>query len=272
MLRLLNSPPSARLAGILAVLLALLAAHGGTSQPSAAPASRESSTAVLKALPVNLPGGEGGIGFDDLGFAPALGKLLVPAGRTGNLDLIDPVSRQIVPIGGFSSQRGFEKGHGEGTTSADFGRGLIFATDRTAKKLLVLDPAGGTVLAKADLAGSPDYVRWVAPTGEIWVTQPDRDRIEIFSLPGSGPPVPVHKGFVATPGGPESTAPIPTSGRRPPWRSTSRPASSPPAGRTAARIREASLSTLSAVASSPAAPRAKRSSSTCSTMAPYSTP
>jgi hypothetical protein len=204
MLRLLNSPPSARLAGILAVLLALLAAHGGTSQPSAAPASRESSTAVLKALPVNLPGGEGGIGFDDLGFAPALGKLLVPAGRTGNLDLIDPVSRQIVPIGGFSSQRGFEKGHGEGTTSADFGRGLIFATDRTAKKLLVLDPAGGTVLAKADLAGSPDYVRWVAPTGEIWVTQPDRDRIEIFSLPGSGPPVPVHKGFVATPGGPES--------------------------------------------------------------------
>ena len=158
----------------------------------------------LRTLPVPLPGGDGGIGFDDLGFAPALGKLLVPAGRTGNLDLIDPASRQITPIGGFSSQGSFEKGHGEGTTSADYGRGLIFATDRTAKQLVVVDPATRAVVARTGLAGSPDYVRWVAPTGEIWVTQPDSDRVEIFSLPASGAPVRAHKEFVATPGGPES--------------------------------------------------------------------
>src|SRR5215467_13559626 len=100
----------------------------------------------------------------------------LPAGRTGNLDLIDPATRQIVPIAGFSSQKGFVQGHGEGTTSADFGRGLIFAIDRTALKLLVLDPAAKTVVAKADLGGDPDYVRWVEATGEIWVTQPDKDR------------------------------------------------------------------------------------------------
>ena len=192
-----------RLASILVVLLALAAAPGGAGQPSA-PAPRPAGAAVLKTLPVPLPGGEGGIGFDDLGFAPALGKLLVPAGRTGNLDLIDPASRQIVPIAGFSSQGSFVQGHGEGTTSADFGRGLIFATDRTALKLVVLDPAARTVVARAGLAGSPDYVRWVEPTGEIWVTQPDKDRIEIFTLPASGPPVPAHKEFIATPGGPES--------------------------------------------------------------------
>src|SRR5262249_24614670 len=68
----------------------------------------------------------------------------------------------------------------------------------------VLDPATRTALARADLASGPDYVRWVAPTGEIWVTQPDKDRIEIFSLPASGPPVPAHKEFIAVPGGPES--------------------------------------------------------------------
>jgi hypothetical protein len=189
---------------ILAILLALSAAPGGAGQAAAAATSRPAPAAVLQALPVPLPGGEGGIGFDDLGFAPALGRVLVPAGRTGNLDLVDPASRQITAIGGFSSQRSFEKGHGEGTTSADVGRGLIFATDRTAKQLVVVDPATRKVVARAGLAGSPDYVRWVAPTGEIWVTQPDGDRIEIFSLPASGPPVPVHKEFVATPGGPES--------------------------------------------------------------------
>ncbi|HVT15621.1 MAG TPA: hypothetical protein VHQ90_05480 [Thermoanaerobaculia bacterium] len=201
--RLLDTSPTLQLAAILVVVFAVLAVPGGAGQPSAA-APRGALAAVLQTVPVPLPGGEGGIGFDDLSFAPALGKLLVPAGRTGYLDLIDPVSRQIVPIAGFSSQGSFVQGHGEGTTSDDFGRGLIFATDRTAKRLLVLDPAARTVVAKASLAGSPDYVRWVAPTGEIWVTQPDKDRIEIFTFPASGPPVPAHKEFLATPGGPES--------------------------------------------------------------------
>jgi hypothetical protein len=204
MLRLLPTSPSVRLTSILVVLLAIAAAFGGASQPSSA-APRRTGAAVLQALPVPLPGGEGGIGFDDLTFAPGLGKLLVPAGRTGNLDLVDPASRQIVPIAGFSSSQGaFVRGHGEGTTSADYGRGLIFATDRTTQQLVVLDPATRSIVARAGLAASPDYVRWVAPTGEIWVTQPDKDRIEIFTLPATGPPVPAHKEFIATPGGPES--------------------------------------------------------------------
>lgn len=159
---------------------------------------------LAAAIPIALPGGEGGIGFDDLVFSPELKKLLVPAGRSGNVDLIDPVSRQVVPIGGFSATGRFVRGHGEGTTSADAGRGLLFAIDRTAMKLVVLDPATQAVVARAPLASSPDYVRWVEPTGEVWVTEPDKERIEIFSLPASGPPVPVHKGFLVVPGGPES--------------------------------------------------------------------
>lgn len=186
--------------GLLAFLHTGRASAGQT--PAATP--RKAGAAVLKTLPVPLPGGEAGIGFDDLAFSPVLGKLLVPGGRTGNLDLVDPVSRQVVPIAGFSSQGSFVQGHGEGTTSADVGRGLILATDRTALKLVVLDPVAKTVVARAGLAGSPDYVRWVEPTGEIWVTQPDKDRIEIFTLPASGPPVPLHKEFIAIPGGPES--------------------------------------------------------------------
>jgi hypothetical protein len=174
-------------------LFALTAAVTSAAPPPSVPAE-----------PLALPGGEGGIGFDDLLFAPDLARLLVPAGRSGRVDLVDPVSRQVVAIGGFSTQGRFVQGHGEGTTSADFGRGLIFASDRTAKKLVVLDPAARKVVARAELASGPDYVRWVAPTGEIWVTQPDQERIEIFALPASGPPVPVHKEFLSIPGGPES--------------------------------------------------------------------
>src|SRR5215469_3145333 len=77
--------------------------------------------------PVPLPNGAGGIGFDDMGFAPSLRKVLIPAGRSGNLDLIDPDTLAIDTIGGFSSRNDFGGGHGQGVTSADSGRGLIFA-------------------------------------------------------------------------------------------------------------------------------------------------
>jgi hypothetical protein len=85
------------------------------------------------ALPIKLalPGGDGGIGFDDLMYSPALHRVLAPAGRTGKLDLIDPKTQKVDSIGGFSTETDkFAGGHGEGTTSADAGGGYIFASDR----------------------------------------------------------------------------------------------------------------------------------------------
>jgi hypothetical protein len=46
-------------------------------------------------------------------------------------------------------------------------------------------------------------VRYVESTGEVWVTEPDAERIEIFRLEGN-PPAPVHDGFLPVAGGPES--------------------------------------------------------------------
>src|SRR5260221_14735069 len=88
--------------------------------------------------PVPLLGGSGGIGFDDLGYSAELGQVLVPAGRTGNLDLVDPKTLAITTTGGFSAQANYGGGHGEGTTSADAGRGLLFATDRSKMQLDVV--------------------------------------------------------------------------------------------------------------------------------------
>ena len=157
---------------------------------------------ALKPLP--LPGGEHGIGFDDMGFAPSIRKVLVPAGRSGNLDLIDPETGRITAIGGFSSHLSFIGGHGQGVTSADEGRGLLFATDRDARRLDVVDPTARSVVASAPLAAGPDYVRYVSATGEVWVTEPSASRIEVFSIPAEGTPKPVHRTFISIPGGPES--------------------------------------------------------------------
>ena len=112
--------------------------------------------------PLALPGGDSGIGFDDMGFAPSLHKVLVPAGRSGNLDRINPDTQQVTPIGGFSSRATFGGGHGQGVTSADEGRGLLFATDRDSKQLNIVDPKTTSVIATAPLASGPDYVRYVS--------------------------------------------------------------------------------------------------------------
>jgi hypothetical protein len=151
-----------------------------------------------------LPGGEAGIGFDDRGCAPSIHKMVVPAGRSGNLDLIDLDTRQVTAIGGFSSQASFGGGHGQGVTSADEGLGLLFATDRDAKRLEVIDPKARSIIATAPLASGPDYFRYVSATSEVWVTEPGAARIEVFSLPRSGKPKPAPVDFISIPGGPES--------------------------------------------------------------------
>lgn len=163
--------------------------------------------AALTALsPRPFPGGGQGIGFDDLGFAPTLRKVMVPGGSTGKLALIDPDSEKIELIGGFSERAGYSSGHGEGITSSDACGGWMCVTDRSAKLLDVVDLQAKKIVATARLASGPDYVRFVPNTNEVWVTEPGDERIEIFTLPDQGRPIPTHSGFVAVPGGPESLA------------------------------------------------------------------
>jgi len=153
---------------------------------------------------IALPDGGAGIGFDDLRLAPSIPALLVPAGRTGSLDLVNPATGAVTRIEGFSGTEKFAGGHGEGTTSADEGRGYLFATDRTAGEVAVIDSRMGRIVSRARLSAGPDYVRYVTPTGELWVTEPDKERIEVFRLDGNNPPKPVATGVIQVKGGPES--------------------------------------------------------------------
>jgi DNA-binding beta-propeller fold protein YncE len=166
------------------------------------------------AAPLPLPGGEGGIGFDDLRWAPALGRVLVPAGRSGRLDLVAPRTRAIEEVPGFSAARGGSRGHSQGTTSADAGGGLVFASDRTRRVVAVVDARARRILSEARLAGAPDYVRWVEPLREVWVTEPGEQVIETFRLDAAAPvPALVRTGTIAVPDGPESLELDPARGR-----------------------------------------------------------
>jgi hypothetical protein len=158
------------------------------------------------AAPVPMPGGSGGIGFDDLRFSTTLSMLLVPAGRTGNLDLVDPSSEAVSSVGGFSSEATYSGDDSFGVTSADEGNAIVYAVDRTSKTLAVIDPQTRTIASRATLAATPGYVRYVAPTNEVWVTEPSMQQIEVFTLGSTASTAPVHAASIAVGSGPESLA------------------------------------------------------------------
>ncbi len=135
--------------------------------------------------PVELPQGDGGIGFDDLGYSAELGKVLAPAGRTGKLDLIDPKTLAVEAIAGFTDTAPGAKGHGQGSTSASFGSGYLFASDRGAGVVVSIDPKTKKAVSRVSLDSGPDYVRWVEPVKELWVTEPRKKQIEVFALTGN---------------------------------------------------------------------------------------
>ncbi len=164
---------------------------------AAAPERPDSSTLVL---------GDGtvGIGFDDLQYSAALDRLLVPAGRAGFVGLVDPLTEKMTRLGEFATTDTYVSGHDFGTTSAIEAEGLVYAIDRTELQLQQIDPDSGDKLGSVALGGSPDYVRYVPLTREIWVTQPTSGRFEIFALGDGDPPSLQADGEMAVAGGPES--------------------------------------------------------------------
>jgi hypothetical protein len=164
----------------------------------------KSSAAVLQSIPILMKGAEGGTGFDDLAFSTTLNKVIVPGGHTGRIFLVDPDTRKISIIEGLKVESGYKGGHGQGTTSADEGDGLLLAIDRSAMLVDVIDPIKKQIILSVALTSGPDYVRYVKETNEVWVTQPSSERIEIFTFSTKPKLTLIYSGFIDVPGGPES--------------------------------------------------------------------
>jgi DNA-binding beta-propeller fold protein YncE len=209
------------------VLLALAACSGGSLAPPTsdnkyddpcdpgggpgnigAPPPVDAGAALLA-----LPAGPPGIGLDDLRMSGTLSLLLVPAGRSGNLDLVDPSSEVVQAVGGFSAEATFGGDDTFGVTSADEAAGIVYAVDRTTSSLSVVDPRELRVVASTSLLATPGYVRYVAATTELWVTEPAAQQIEVLALGSDASAAPGHAAVIAVPGGPESLVVDPASKR-----------------------------------------------------------
>jgi hypothetical protein len=152
---------------------------------------------------VNLPFDQSNISFDDISFDARMERVIVPAAETGMLALIDPVTQNIQLIQGFSKQTD-PANPAIGTTSAVTARGMIFALDRTAKIIQVIDPGAGRIVSSAPLQDAPDYIRYVSATNELWVTERALQQIEVFPLDTQQPPNIGNPTVISVPNGPEA--------------------------------------------------------------------
>ena len=188
---------------------------GGAAALDAADAAVGGQAKDLPDGPVMLPRGAPGIEFDDIQFGPGLRKVIVPAGRTGSVVLIDPDTSALIEIKGLQGSDKYTPVPGTGTvragtrygsTSATEAGEYVAALDCTAKTLNILDPVAASIVASVTLGGASDYVHYVPSMHELWVTNPSASRIDLYSLPASGKPTPVRVGSFAVTGGPESLA------------------------------------------------------------------
>jgi len=151
---------------------------------------------------IELPGAQRPTKFDDLTYSSRLRRVLVPALEAG-LYLVDPVTGHVTTF----------KGLGVVYSAAE-GEGMVLIADRRSRKVAVVDPATGRVVASTATGAPPDYVRYVPATSEVWVTETrGRPGIEMFRMPKPDGPMLAPVGFIGIPEGPEGLT-ISTTRRR----------------------------------------------------------
>jgi DNA-binding beta-propeller fold protein YncE len=153
-----------------------------------------------------LPGGEAGAGMDYLACDRATGRVWVPAGNTGSVDVIDPASDKITRIAGFPTAE-MER-HGKkrivGPSAVTLGEGVAYIGSRGDSSVCAVDVATLQRGACVILDSMPDGLAFVASTKEVWATTPRDKSITILDV--ASPAAPKVKARLALDGEPEGYA------------------------------------------------------------------
>jgi DNA-binding beta-propeller fold protein YncE len=144
---------------------------------------------VLFAADIALPGGPP-VGMDFIAYDAATGRLWVPAGNTGNVDVIDTATRKITTIGGFATAASPRPGRPNmGPSSVTIGAGVVWIGNRGDNQVCSFDAKSLVKRACARLPSMPDALAYVAATHEVWVTTPSDHRLTILDVARSEPTI-----------------------------------------------------------------------------------
>jgi len=188
-----------------AILLVALAGVGcGTFKTAPAEARRATPRVHGIVLPGAPPTGD--VFMDYIAYDRAHGRVWVPAGNTGSVDVLDATSDRVVRIEGFSTAE-IER-HGTkrtvGPSSVTVGDGVVYVGNRGDSSVCAIDAAALKKLGCVKLDAAPDGLAYVAAMHEVWVTTPRDKSIHIVDV--ARPDALAAKGRIRFEGEPEGFA------------------------------------------------------------------
>jgi DNA-binding beta-propeller fold protein YncE len=158
---------------------------------------------ALFATTIPLPGGPP-VGMDYLTYDRTTNRLWVPAGNTGNVDVIDVATRRVTPIGGFATAPPRKAGRPRmGPSSATIGDGVVWIGNRGNNQLCGFDAKTLATRGVVQLPAMPDGLAYVKSTHEVWATTPGDNTVMITRVDGN---IPAPLSTIKLEGAPEGYA------------------------------------------------------------------
>jgi DNA-binding beta-propeller fold protein YncE len=168
-----------RIVKLLSAILFVAGCGGSPGRGASGPWPAPQYTVHALALP---GGGEGGILMDYLAYDPETRYLWVPAGNTGNVNVIDTTTSKVKVISGFAVAEMERRGRKRvvGPSSATVGVGVVYVGNRANNSVCALDRRALTRAACGTLDAMPDGIAYVPATKEVGVTTPRDKSIRIL--------------------------------------------------------------------------------------------
>jgi DNA-binding beta-propeller fold protein YncE len=142
-------------------------------------------SAILPAIvcaSIALPGGPP-VGMDYLVYDPGTGRVWVPAGNTGSVDVVDTATGKVTTLGGFPTRPALRPGRPKmGPSSATVADRAVWIGNRGDNQLCSFDARTLKRGRCVQLGAMPDGLAYVAGTHELWVTTPRDRTITIVGL------------------------------------------------------------------------------------------
>jgi DNA-binding beta-propeller fold protein YncE len=156
---------------------------------------------LLGATSIVLPGGAP-VGMDYLAYDAANQRVWVPAGNTGNVDVVEAGGGKVTAVGGFPTAPSPRPGRPNmGPSSATVGDGVVWIGNRANNQVCAIDAHTLEKRACVQLASMPDCLAHVAATHELWVTTPRDQTLTIVDVGAKAPAQPVSIKMAGSPEG-----------------------------------------------------------------------
>ncbi len=163
-------------------------------------------TLHLSSAAISLPGANGTVALDYFAVDRSSGRVWIPAGDTGSVDVLDVATKKVTRMEGFATATREIRGKSRslGPSAVSLGDGIAYVGNRANSEICAIDARKLAKLACVALTVPTDGVQYVAATKEVWVTTP-RDQ-SITVVDASNARRPTQKSRIALPGEPEGYA------------------------------------------------------------------